>query len=212
MDFFTFVIGFTIIGTVILGIAAVVHGSAVESNLTAKLNGVPNFSPTVSYCSSMCKNAIAIDTERKKIAFVPNPMKLRVLEVKPIITSFSDLIAVEVVRDGGSITRTQRGSQIAGAAIGGALLGPAGLIVGGLSGSTLHQSKISKLSIKLYTNDIISPLQEIFFLDLSGAGADAHQIQPILRDLDLWYGRLRAVIETTKEQKGHSIEASEVLS
>src|SRR5690606_29265007 len=95
----------------------------------------------------------------------------------------------------------QRGSQLAGAVAGGILLGPAGLIVGGLSGAKRQESKIEKLSLKLYTNDLMMPIQELFFLDYPGAGADPQQIQPILRDLDQWYGRLRVIVENKKDQR-----------
>lgn len=142
--------------------------------------------------------AIAIDVEREKIAVLLNPLKIRQLEVKPSVYGFDDLIAVELVRDGASVTKTQRGSQMTGAAVGSLLLGPAGLIVGGLSGAKRQVSKIEKLSIKLYANDLITPVQELFFLDFPGTGADPQQIQPILRDLDQWYGRLRVIVERKK--------------
>ncbi|MDW6021647.1 hypothetical protein SAZ10_07695 [Mesorhizobium sp. BAC0120] len=163
-----------------------------------QLNAIPDFTPTVSYKSSMCKNAIAIDIEREKIAVLLNPMKLKQLEAKASVYGSSHLIAVEVARDGSSVIKTQRGSQLAGAAAGGFLLGPAGLVVGGLSGAKRQESKIEKLSIKLYTNDLMMPVQEVLFLDFPGGGADPQQIQPILRDLDQWYGRLRVIVESKK--------------
>lgn len=201
MSFFWFVVIFAVGGTILMMIFALVHGSEVEAGLDRKLKAIPDFTPTLSYKSSMCKNAIAIDVEREKIAVLLNPLKIRQLEVKPSVYSFDDLLAVELVRDGASVTKTQRGSQMTGATVGGLLLGPAGLIVGGLSGSKRQVSKIEKLSIKLYANDLITPVQELFFLDFPGAGADPQQIQPILRDLDQWYGRLRVIVESKKGER-----------
>lgn len=192
------VVALTIGAVILLMGLAIMHGNAVEAGLDEKLKAIPDFTPAVSYKSSICKNAIAIDIEREKIAVLLNPMKLKQLEVRPSVYGFSDLIAVELVRDGASVIKTQRGSQLAGAAAGGLLLGPAGLIVGGLSGSKRQASKIEKLSIKLYTNDLMMPVQELFFLDFPGTGADPKQIQPILRDLDQWYGRLRVIVESKK--------------
>lgn len=82
-----------------------------------------------------------------------------------------------------------------GAAVGGALLGPAGLLVGGLSGSQRQENKVQKLSIKLYTNDLISPVQELFFWDSGSQGIDPTQIKPIIQELDQWYRRLRIIVE-----------------
>lgn len=186
------------LGLLVVFMLSVMPGNSAESRMDEKLNAIPDFTPSLSYKSSMCKNAIAIDIEREKIAVLLNPMKLRQLEAKPSVYRFSDLIAVELVRDGASVNKTQRGSQLAGAAVGGLLLGPAGLIVGGLSGSKRQENKIEKLSIKLYTNDLVMPVQEVFFLDFPNGGADPQQIQPILRDLDQWYGRLRIIVESKK--------------
>src|SRR5690625_2106720 len=47
-----------------------------------------------------------------------------------------DIIESEVVVDSHTITKTARGSQIGGAAVGGVLLGGVGAIIGGLSGGT----------------------------------------------------------------------------
>lgn len=186
------------LGLLVVFMLSVMPGNSAESRMEEQFNAMPDFTPSVSYKSSMCKNAIAIDIDREKIAVLLNPIKLRQLETKPSVYSFSDLMAVELVRDGASVIKTQRGSQLAGAAAGGLLLGPAGLIVGGLSGSKRQERKIEKLSIKLYTNDLVMPVQELFFLDYPGAGADPQQILPILRDLDQWYGRLRVIVEARR--------------
>ena len=74
------------------------------------------------------------------------------------------------------------------------MLGPAGLIVGGLSGRQQNQNRIAKLSLKLYTNDLINPLQEVSFLDFPAPGADPQQVQPILRDFEQWHARIRAIV------------------
>lgn len=47
-------------------------------------------------------------------------------------------------------TTTSRGSQIAGAAVGAAIAGPAGLIVGGLSGKTISRTKVTNDTIGSY--------------------------------------------------------------
>lgn len=198
MGFVTFMIVFTVGGSLLVMLLMLAHGSAVEEKLDKQLKAIPDFTPTVSYKSSVCKNAIAIDTQRELIAVLLNPLKIRSLEAKPSVYPFGDLLAVEVVRNDTSVVKTNRGSQAAGAAVGGVLLGPAGLLLGGLSASKRQEEKIQKLSVKLYTNDLVNPVQEVLFWDGGSVGVDPSQLQPILSDLDQWYGRLRVIIERQK--------------
>lgn len=194
MDFFTFIVWFTVIGVIVVLVASLVCADEVAAKFKRQIQSIPEFSSCIQYISVSCKNAIALDLERKKIAVFLNPIKIRSLETKPIVYPFEDLIAVEVVRDDASVVKTNRGSQAAGAAVGGILLGPAGMLLGGLSGSRREESKIKKLSIKLYTDDLIRPVQEVLFWD-SSVGVDVDQIKPIFADLDQWYGRLRVIVE-----------------
>jgi hypothetical protein len=159
-----------------------------------QISQIPDFSSSIAYKGASCKNAVAIDIEREKIVTILNPLKIRSLETKPSVISFTDLLSVEVFRDDASVTKTNRGSQLAGAAVGGVLLGPAGLLLGGLSGSKRNEAKVKTLSLKLYTNDIVRPVQEIFFFDGGSVGIDASQLSSQLNDLDQWYGRFKAII------------------
>ncbi len=49
--------------------------------------------------------------------------------------AWSDLNSVEIEKNGQSVQQTNRGSQVMGAAVGAVLLGPLGLLVGGVTGS-----------------------------------------------------------------------------
>jgi hypothetical protein len=112
--------------------------------------------------------------------------------------AFDDLIAVELVNGETSLHKTNRGSQVAGVAVGGLLLGPAGLIIGGLSGSGRQETRTRKLSIKIYTSDIFLPVHEVFFVDAPGTGVDTNAARQWLADADQWYGRLRAILEQNR--------------
>lgn len=198
MDIVTFTI-IVMIGTfVVFATLLIRSGNRIDSALDGKLNSIFDFTPTLSYKSTSSKNAIAIDIEREKIAVLLDTRKVGQCGAQPSVFGFDELLAVEVVRDDASVIKTQRGSQMAGAAVGSLLLGGAGLIVGGLSGSKRQESRIGKLSLKLYTNDLLMPVQEIFFLDLPGLGADPRHFEHVIHEMDQWYGRLRAIVETRK--------------
>lgn len=70
--------------------------------------------------------------------------------------SYWDILASEVIEEGGTVTRTQRSSQIAGTLIGGLALGGVGAIIGGLSGTT-----------KTTKNDMVTPLLRVIVNDIS---------------------------------------------
>lgn len=63
--------------------------------------------------------------------------------------SAANLTAAEVVEDGRIINRASRGSQLAGALVGGAMAGVAGMIVGGLSGGSTQLPGAIYLRIQL---------------------------------------------------------------
>lgn len=107
---------------------------------------------------------------------------------------FKEIIDVEVCRDDLTVTKTSRGSQAAGAAVGFALLGPVGLLVGGLTGSKTTTAKISKASLRIYTINLTNPVVEVLFFDGPPISLSEVERQDWGKKLTLWYGRLRAVL------------------
>lgn len=135
MSAFAFISIFTIVGTLLVLWLVVARSSSNQQGLISQINAIPDFTASVTYISPVCKNAVAIDTQRQKVAIVPDTLKLRRMAQGPIVYEFRELLAVEVARDDTSMLKVNRGSQLTGAAVGGVLLGPAGMLLGGLSGS-----------------------------------------------------------------------------
>jgi hypothetical protein len=86
--------------------------------------------------------------------------------------AWSSIASVEVIRDGASITSTNRGSQLMGAAVGEVLLGPLGLLIGGVSGSKRTVQRVSQIGLKIIVDDRFTPIYSIDFLRVPGSGAD----------------------------------------
>jgi hypothetical protein len=62
---------------------------------------------------------------------------------QPLLLGREDVIGAEVIKDGTLITKTNRGSQVSGAIVGAALLGPVGLLLGGVTGTKRSEEKLN---------------------------------------------------------------------
>lgn len=117
------------------------------------------------YKSAYDRGVLALDHEGKRIAvgtvtnFIERP--------------WSDISAVEVERNGQSLTQTNRGSQVMGAAVGAVLLGPLGLLMGGVTGSKRQQERVNELSLKILIDERTAPVHRIAFFRAKGSGVDA---------------------------------------
>ena len=60
-----------------------------------------------------------------------------------------------------------------GAAVGAVLLGPFGLLLGGLSGSKRQKERVNELSLKVILADHNAPVHRVIFFKLGGNGLDA---------------------------------------
>lgn len=85
---------------------------------------------------------------------------------------WGSIASVDVIRDGTSITSTNRGSQVMGGAIGGVLFGPLGLLIGGVTGSKRTHQRVSQIALKIIVDDRVTPIYTIEFLRVPGSGAD----------------------------------------
>lgn len=70
---------------------------------------------------------------------------------------FKDIVSVEVIQDGKTIHKKSLTRTIGGAVIGGVVAGGAGSIIGGLSGSSKENNRISKILVKIVIRDISNP-------------------------------------------------------
>lgn len=193
----------------ILGIIAWILSSKISASEKSKsinaISNIPEFTPDVSEIFPD-SSALAIDANRKKVAIVDMGLGVRNVGV----FEFSDIVAVEVCRDGKSVIKTNRGSQVAGAAVGAILLGPFGLLLGGLTGSKRTEEKISRLSLKIYTNDLGRPVREVAIFSQIPA-MKAEVVNKIYGPkADEWYGRLRVIVG--HEQKGEEVKALTITS
>jgi hypothetical protein len=177
------------VGLIIL-IASVVskqNNNAARSANERALDAIASFHRDAGVIGGTKKSAIAFDYTSQRIAIAHGGKIISLI-------GFRQIVSAESI-DGASVASVNRGSQLAGAAIGGALLGPAGLLLGGLSGSSTSKQKMKRLALKIYTTDIQKPVVEAVFLDLDvmiPIGCPGYMAA--YKPLDECLGRIKAIL------------------
>lgn len=108
--------------------------SIANFNVSKQVNGINNF------------YIFAIDNVNNKLALIT--------EVDNYIVNYSDIIAVELLQNDITIQQKSATRTLGGAVIGGILAGGAGAVVGGLSGSSVNQNKVSSLHVKILLRNV----------------------------------------------------------
>lgn len=182
---------FIFIVAIIIFAAKMMSNAENSANTSANeraLDAINGFKRDAEFMGGKRKSAIAFDYGSRRFAIVNNGHIVCVMD-------FAQIVAAEVSIDGGAVASVNRGSQLAGAAIGGALLGPAGAVIGGLSGSSTTKQKTKRLALKIYTTDIQKPVVEAVFLNLDAlipVGSPGYN--EAYRPLDECLGRIKAIL------------------
>ncbi len=126
---------------------------------------------------------LVLDDENNKIAFIENG--------QVSIRYFNSVLKCDVSIDGETITQTNRGSQLMGAAVGGVLLGGIGALIGGLSGKQHSKSEVKEITLKIIVDDLKIPMHSIIlFSEKSSRKPEKAELQIV----DEWHSLLQIVI------------------
>lgn len=146
---------------IILVLGVGIIGGILQANSNAKkknerdeamkqvLSGIENFTVSRKIDGFGGYYVFAIDENNEKIALVTQTAKQ--------VVNFSDVIGVELIEDGSTISKKSTTRTIGGAIVGGVLVGSAGTIVGGLSGSSTQKNKVSSVSVKILLRSLDNP-------------------------------------------------------
>ena len=145
-----------IVGLVIAIIAGIVQENENSEKkekrknlLRQKLNKLEDFTITKELIGLENTYAIAVDQNKKKIAFIEMHNKR--------VIPFNHLLSVEVLEDNVILSQKSSLRTIGGAIVGGTIAGGAGAIIGGLSGDSKQNKKVSKVQVKVKVRDINNP-------------------------------------------------------
>lgn len=117
--------------------------------LNNKFAEIENFTASKQINSFDGFYIFAIDESNEKIAYVT--------ELDKTIIEFANIIGVELIEDGNTVSKKSTSRTIGGALVGGALTGGVGAIIGGLSGSSTQKNKVSSLSVKIHLRSLDKP-------------------------------------------------------
>jgi len=165
---------------------------------------LPGFSPALRYDNSLL--ALLMDPSSDQFVIAMKTGTARAYR-------FDQLVAVDVERNGSSLEKTNRGSQAMGAAVGGVLLGPVGLLLGGLTGTKRKEELVKRLSLKVYTNDLEKPVTEVIFFDSPAGAKPTHAgVMTAATQLEEWYGRFRTILQANERAPSAPVSPSEPMS
>lgn len=178
-----------VVVSLVIVIVQVIVVSNKQTAMKNKVERLPNFSSTQEVMGCNGESGIAVDDRRRKICLITNRQT-----VSQRVLSYKDIISVELVEDGATITQTVRSSQIAGAVVGGLMLGGAGAIIGGLSGKSKTSGKVKSVALRVTVNDSLAPLHEVKFL-LGESKKDSHLYTSAITRARHWAGVLEVLIK-----------------
>lgn len=153
-NFFVWII-LGVIGIAIFAIIQIIDNSTKQSNLNTIFYGIEGFHVSKKIIGNDGNSGIAIDEQNNSVCLVTGQ--------KNKIIQYKDILESEILKDGESLTKTSRSSQLGGMLLGGLVLGGVGAIIGGLSGKKTNINTIKRIDLKIIINDINEP---IFFLNL----------------------------------------------
>ncbi|MBQ4519170.1 MAG: SHOCT domain-containing protein [Bacteroidaceae bacterium] len=135
-----------------------------------KLYKQENFNTTNKIIGVENTYVLAIDQSKKMIMFMTEHTKKSF--------PFNQLLSVEVLEDNLMLLQKSSLRTIGGAVVGGAIAGGAGAIVGGLSGDSKQNKKVSKVQVKIKLRDINNPSFTIDCFDCKTMTLEGKPIKP----------------------------------
>ncbi|MEH7722378.1 hypothetical protein [Bacillus velezensis] len=124
-------------------------------------------------------------------------------ELEEKIIPFEKIIEAEVSIDDNTVTKVSKGSQIAGAVVGGLAAGSIGALVGGLSSNKTETKYFKKIDLKLKLDDFSSPIYRFDFLpsndefgleNVKGFKQDDPKVKDALSKAEIWQGIMEIAI------------------
>jgi len=192
------IVGFIIVWIVV---SRIFKHSRNYDNLDSAIKGLKDFHVDYREIGNDLMSAIAVDTNSRKVALVENAKQ----SVLTRVVSYKDLISVEIITDGNTVTSTKRGSQAAGVLVGGAVLGGLGAVIGGLSGATVSNKKVSKIDLRIVVNDPRHPTHTVNFFSRKDEDREDPLVVKSLEGVSTWQARIAVLIKQADQNSQDNV-------
>ena len=163
----------------------------MATDIEKRIRHLDDFEPTDVYVSIFNLAGVAIDATRREFLLADEATLRRF--------TMPSIISCEILEDDVQLAYVNRGSQLAGIAVGGILLGGVGAVIGGLSASKRNINNVSKVILRFLTDDFERPKHDIVLLDWSfskkGLKRDDMLYRSALETAELWHGRVTAMMK-----------------
>ncbi len=174
-----------LLGTII--VMSVLQGqrdNRTATNIEKRIRRMDDFEAADVYVSAFNLAGVAIDLGRQELLLADEGALRR--------STVSSIVSCEILEDDIQLAYVNRGSQLAGIAVGGILLGGVGAVIGGLSGSKRSINNVNKVVLRFRTDDFDRPKHDIVLLDWSfskkGLKRDGMLYRGALEMAELWHG------------------------
>lgn len=166
-----------------------VRGRKIVSQMEDRVENCKDFDAADLYIGQNYAG-VAIDRKRRRILLIDRD-DLRIFDV-------GSILSCEVLEDGVQLAYANRGSQLLGVAVGGALLGGVGAVIGGLSGSQRTIQRVQSIVLRFTTDDFDKPVHDIVVdeaADEKGMGKGSVGYRRAIEVASLWHGRTVAMMK-----------------
>lgn len=163
-----------------------------------------------------------IDNSWIYIAFDNTNEQLFICQVRDTIAEksiikYNNILEVEILTNGVTVSKKSATRTIGGSLIGGAIFGGAGAVVGGLSGDSVSHEKINSIKIKILIKDMENPSITLDWWKSSnkeGCALDDTAIQTPYINCNTIKDIISVIInnEDDKAEKLEGIESSQTIS
>lgn len=158
---------------------------------TLKANG---FRADDFYLSDDYLSGLAINQESNEIAIMNRINSNTKFEFNTI--PFQHILESSIIENKQAVTKSSKGSVIAGALVGSAVAGSTGALIGGLNSTKITSDKVSLVTLSIVVDDLKNPFYEINFLNSHEAfDKDTAIYKKVKQDINKWHRMISVILK-----------------